>query len=178
MNKEKLEKLINSKIGLVLADRYVDSTSWEYRANRPGVNLTRKIEQPADLAEIISRMIVDKVRTKYKGTNGQQCPADRLRSIVDIYRVAKTYIPKISYNKVFKAVTSLYVKGYKSRAPISDVSGPKSVEDGSNLICASYCKTTGRIVHNCNNVLRTNLKSIREALENKKLNVKCINSET
>ncbi len=89
-------------------------------------------EKPKDLAELIYRMI-DGERTFIEGNTLPQCGKKRLRSIEDIFRIAKYYKPSITLSEVHKGVKSLY----------------------SDCVTYSYCCTVHRFVHRKKNVTKT-----------------------
>lgn len=106
-----------------------------------------------DLAELIYETMHKKTLTLSKYKNGslrKQCDDSRARSIEDMYQVAKTYIPGITYEKVREAVVSLYSAGTKGR------------------LAHHYCGTVKRIVHGPYNVTST-VHDVRKSLGNKNI---------
>lgn len=111
-----------------------------------------------DLAEVIKRVMVDKESTCYCNPifGKIQCHNNSCRSMDDVYRVAKTYIPGITYSQVKRAVRSLYG------------------------VCfgASYCYMVRKTVHTpylAQNPDNGNV--IRKCLDKQNLNIKCQNKK-
>lgn len=106
-------------------------------------------EKPKDLAELIFRMIQGERTFKVDGKIIQstpQCVAGRKRTIEDIFRIAKYYMPKIKLETVYEAVKSLY----------------------NTCISYNYCCTVYRFVHSKMN-LRQTISDYRNTMGNKNI---------
>lgn len=115
---------------LVNSDEKVKETYWDpftfkvkERMIPLKVNKALELTKVKDLGEILYRMFQTKDATV--ANKRLQCDSGRLRSIQDAYIVAKSYLPDLTYEQLYKAVTSLYGK----------------------LIKPSYCTTVNKRVH-------------------------------
>lgn len=87
-------------------------------------------KQPKDLAELLTRLIIEKEATVIRYKNGNQrnhCSSNRCRSAEDAYLVAKAIFPEITLEQVDNILLKLREKVLVSR---------------------NYCTTVKRIVHN------------------------------
>lgn len=82
------------------------------------------LENPWDLAKVLHQVFNKRAASFSRGR--VQCYSNRARTIEDAYTIAKTYIPGITYEQVYKAVIRLY----------------------HTYISPSFCMTVQKRVHN------------------------------
>lgn len=113
----------------------------------------------ADLAELIHQIMFQEARTYFdKKCTSVQCYPGRMRSIEDVYFVARVLRPKIRATRVFKAIESI-------SGDYSKCSQNKNI-----LLEYSYCTDVKRRVHAAWNVRKPSIENLRAALG--KLNIK------
>jgi hypothetical protein len=122
------------------------------RVNSYKRSLLFNMTPPKDLAELVHRMVFRNIRVHYgnqDGSIGAQQPSGDARSAEDMYRVAKSYNPKIDYENFIKALESITYCGK-----------PKL---NNTILHVDYCVTVKRLVHSPSS-LSTTIERIRQAL--------------
>jgi len=105
-----------------------------------------KDKKTITLASVIWRMVFLQEPTYYtdeKGYQNHQCDGSRLRSVEDMYSVAKNYVKNVTREKVEKAIEKLISAGY---------------------IEQSFCETVQRRVHTALKIKAT-LTDIKKVLK-------------